>query len=223
MAKTDIGLVPGTLQKSTSGGFAVANNATLESHNTFVYVYYRCGSNGRVATLRRKHYLADALCNIGSEGEDVFIFKQSYWFDERGREMFDAPRADGTRQSVKLHMSPNNLGWYWIEPIKDPSVVRQLLVDNKIFVQSVVAPIISLKAPAWFKWPCVPDVVAPLVSDVSQGMLVPLNPHTGVSMNRPAKLTGYEILVRMHVVLGHCGLATLLTTLASLPGTKGMI
>jgi hypothetical protein len=29
------------------------------------------------------------------------------------------------------------------------------------------------------------------------------NPHTGSSMGRPPKLTGLEILVRAHVVLGH--------------------
>ena len=42
-------------------------------------------------------------------------------------------------------------------------------------------------------------------------------------MNRPAKLSGYEMLCRMHVVLGHPGLATMLNTLSLLKETKGMI
>ena len=54
-------------------------------------------------------------------------------------------------------------------------------------------------------------------------ILAPINPHTGVSMSRPAKLTGYEILVRMHIVLGHASVPAVLSTLARMPKTANMI
>ena len=68
------------------------------------------------------------------------MHKQSYWFDAAtGREVY-MPERDGKRESIKLHMSSNNLGWYWIEEIKDPSVIRQLLAGANVLVKDVIAP-----------------------------------------------------------------------------------
>jgi hypothetical protein len=33
---------------------------------THLYIYYRCGVDVKLVTVRRKHYLPNALCNIGS-------------------------------------------------------------------------------------------------------------------------------------------------------------
>ena len=223
VAKTLLGVIPGTKRSATSN-FAVANDKTIGSTVTHYHAYYRCGVDGKIPTLRRKHYLPEALCNIGSEGEDVYCAKQGYWFDAPvGRVVFDALKPGETeRKQVKLHMSPNNLGWYWMEAITDAAVIRQLLVDNQVIVKDTIAPCIKM-LPQWFTWPCVPNVAADAIALVGQHVLAPINPHTGVSMNRPAKLSGYEILCRMHVVLGHPGLATMLITLAGLKGTAGMV
>lgn len=223
VAKTLLGMIPGTKRSATSN-FAVANDRTIGSTVTHYHAYYRCGVDGKIPTLRRKHYLPEALCNIGSEGEDVYCAKQGYWFDAPvGRVVFDALKPGETeRKQVKLHMSPNNLGWYWMEAITDAAVIRQLLVDNQVIVKDTIAPCIKM-LPQWFTWPCVPSVAADAIALVGQHVLAPINPHTGVSMNRPAKLSGYEILCRMHVVLGHPGLATMLITLAGLKGTAGMV
>ena len=152
---------------------------------------------------------------------------QAYHFAaDVGRVCIDALKPGATeRTRVRLHMSANNLGWYWIEPITEGHVIRELLIKNKETVADVIAPTISVKLPSWCAWPCTPEV---LESDqcfemLGQQILAPINPHTGVSMNRPAKLTGYELLCRMHVVLGHPGLATMLNTLGLMKETKGMI
>jgi hypothetical protein len=104
-------------------------------------------------------------------------------------------------------------------------VLRAALLKNKETVSDVIAPTISLKLPAWCTWPCTPAALEPdqCLEMIPQQILAPINPHTGVSMNRPAKLSGYEMLCRMHVVLGHPGLATMLNTLSLLKETKGMI
>ena len=191
-------------------------------------MYYRCGVDGKIPTVRRKHYLPQALCNIGSEGEDVYCAGQAYYFAaDVGRVCIDALQPGATeRTKVRLHMSANNLGWYWIEPITDPKVLRELLIKNKEPVVEVIAPTISInKLPMWCAWPCTPEVLEAdqCFEMLAQQILAPINPHTGVSMNRPAKLSGYEILCRMHVVLGHPGLATMLNTLGLLKTTQGMI
>ena len=88
----------------------------------------------------------------------------------------------------------------------DPKVLRELLIKNKEPVVDVIAPTISInKLPMWCAWPCTPEVLEAdqCFEMLTQQILAPINPHTGVSMNRPAKLNGYEILCRMHVVLGH--------------------
>ena len=226
VSKTMLGAIPGTKRAATSG-FAVADDSTLDSKVTYLFVYYRCGVDGKLPTVRRKHVLQGALCNIGSEGEDVYCHGQAYHFAaDVGRVCIDALKPGATeRTRVRLHMSANNLGWYWIEPITDSHVIRELLIKNKESVTDVIAPTIAVKLPSWCAWPCTPEV---LESDqcfegLNQQILAPINPHTGVSMNRPAKLNGYEMLCRMHVVLGHPGLATMLHTLGLMKHTKGMI
>ena len=152
---------------------------------TYLYIYYRCGVDGKLVTVRRKHYLPNALCNIGSEAEDVYCANQSYYFAaDVGRVCIDAPLPEATeRQRVRLHMSANNLGWYWIEEIKDPAVLRAALLKNKEAVSDVIAPTISLKLPEWCTWPCTP---AALETDqclemMPSQILAPINPHTGRS------------------------------------------
>ena len=230
VAKTKLGLIPGTSKPSASGGFTVGNNVTLQANETFYFAYYRCGTNGKVPTLRRRHLAPDALCNIGSEGEDVYFHGQSYWFAEDvGRVLYTARDSNGERQMLNLHMSANNLGWYWMEEITDPSVIRQLLKSHNAEVITPIAPQIAVpvlqQGGLWNCWPCVPNVIDGNLSiaQINDAILAPINPHTGVSMSRPAKLSGYEILCRMHIVMGHAGLATLLHTLSQLPGTAGMI
>ena len=252
IAKTTLGLIPGTEMANTSGGFAVGDNSTMEASVTNLHAYYRCGLNGaKVPVLRRKHMLPTALCNIGSEGEDVKKHKQKYVFDDGGRSMFFTPPAGGSMVEVKLHMSKNQLGWYWMEEIKDPTVIRELLAGAQVQPSSVVAPMIMQSGGY------LPEVCCLTVDDDTsitnpnpgsttiwcsqyteadaqlkpgvalQGMAsdvaAPINAHTGVSMSRPPKLTGYQILVRMHVVLGHASLATMLRTLARMPNTLGLI
>ncbi|KOO34385.1 hypothetical protein Ctob_016321, partial [Chrysochromulina tobinii] len=226
VSKTMLGAIPGTKRAATSG-FAVADDSMLDSKVTYLFVYYRCGVDGKLPTVRRKHVLQGALCNIGSEGEDVYCHGQAYHFAaDVGRVCIDALKPGATeRTRVRLHMSANNLGWYWIEPITDGNVIRELLLKNKETVTDVIAPTISVKLPSWCAWPCTPEVLESdqCFEELNQQILAPINPHTGVSMNRPAKLNGYEMLCRMHVVLGHPGLATMLHTLGLMKHTKGMI
>ena len=122
VAKSMLGAIPGT-KRTAASGFACADDSTLDSNVTHLYVYYRCGVDGKIPTVRRKHYLPRALCNIGSEGEDVYCAGQAYYFAaDVGRVCIDALQPGATeRTKVRLHMSANNLGWYWIEPISDPN------------------------------------------------------------------------------------------------------
>ncbi len=60
-----------------------------------------------------------------------------------------------------IQLSANNLGWYWIEEIKDPAVLRAALLKNKEVISDVIAPTISLKLPAWCTWPCTPAALEP--------------------------------------------------------------
>eukprot|EP00966_Prymnesium_polylepis_P245683 5683454-Prymnesium_polylepis.1 len=53
------------------------------------------------------------------------------------------------------------------------------------------------------------DLLAPTVG----GSKASASPHSAIGAGRQPKLTGLEILIRMHIVLSHCSLRTLLTTL----------
>ena len=75
VSKSMLGAIPGTKRAATSG-FAVADDSTLDSTVTYLYIYYRCGVDGKLVTVRRKHYLPNALCNIGSEAAAVYCATQ---------------------------------------------------------------------------------------------------------------------------------------------------
>ena len=116
-------------------GFATGNDEKMESQFTNWHAYYRCGANGvRIPTIRKKHYMPSALCNIGSEPEDVYLYKQAYWFSELdGRQVFLPDKETGlvdpaTSARVSLLMSPNHLGWYHMEEITEPEVIKQLIM-----------------------------------------------------------------------------------------------
>jgi hypothetical protein len=72
---------------------------------------------------------------VGFDAQDLAVdcHGQAYHFAaDVGRVCIDALKPGATeRTRVRLHMSANNLGWYWIEPITDGHVIRELLIKNK--------------------------------------------------------------------------------------------
>ena len=210
IAKTKLGLIPGTERQSDGGGFALGDDRVKETTVTNAHIYYRCGLDGtRVAVYRRKHFVPDGLCTIGSEGEDVNQYNMVYTHSKAdGRVVSDA-----TGNVVKLHMSPNGLGWYWMEECTDAEVIRMLLKGEQVTPIVQVPPSVSTLSTEAEGW-----VEQPKMFDAGTGVsmstpTLAANVHTGVSMGRPPKLSGYDILVRMHIVLGHAGLDTVLRTL----------
>ena len=135
--------------------------------------------------------------------------------------VYDALRPGETeRKQVKLHMSPNNLGWYWMEAITDAAVICQLLVDNKVIVPDDIAPCIQM-LPQWFTWPCSPSVATDAIALMGARRAGSDQPSHGYQ-HEPTCQTDW-IRNAVHVVLGHPGLGTLLVTLAGLKGTAGMV
>ena len=182
--------------------------------------------------------MPNALCNVGSEPEDVHLYKQAYWFSSAtGRKVFlpddiNTSATPDCKVQVSLLMSPNGLGWYHMEEIKDPSVIRQLLTDHQVVVHDTIAPIIKVNPVLTadvtsMSKPCMVVMGRMTIDEALQSLSIALqknststlmlNVQTGVNMNRPPKLTGYEILVRLHLLLGHAGLALMLATLAAMP------
>ena len=87
---------------------------------------------------------------------------QSYWFDASvGREVYLAPDEQGQRESLRLRMNGNNLGWYWMEEITDPSVIQQLLADAGAVVITPPVLGITLAVPQqpWSVWTVAPGVL----------------------------------------------------------------
>ena len=66
------------------------------------------------------------------------------------------------------------------------------------------------------------DSLRQRLRSVHMGTLM-VNPQTAVNMGRPPKLTGYEILVRLHLLLGHAGLALMLATISAMPDVAHVI
>ena len=70
-----------------------------------------------------------ALCNMGSEPEDVYLYNQAYWFGaDTCRRVFirndpSVPASPDCTLQGSLLMSPNRLGWYHMEKITDPAVI----------------------------------------------------------------------------------------------------
>ena len=129
VAKTLLGMIPGTRVKSSAdSSFAVGDDDTVSAQHTNWHAYYRCANGVKIPTLRKKHYMPNALYNIGSEPEDVYLYGQGYWFSSTtGRQVFitePGKSVDATCKRVSLLMSPNRLGWYHMEEIKDPHVIR---------------------------------------------------------------------------------------------------
>ena len=210
IAKTKLGLIPGTERQSDGGGFALGDDRVKETTVTNAHIYYRCGLDGtRVAVYRRKHFVPDGLCTIGSEGEDVNQYNMVYTHNKTDGRVV----CDSTGNVVKLHMSPNGLGWYWMEECNDAEVIRMLLKGEQVTPVVQVPPSVSTLSTDTEDW-----VEQPKMFDAGTGVslstpTLAANVHTGVSMGRPPKLSGYDILVRMHVVLAHSGLDTVLRTL----------
>ena len=106
-------------------------------------------------------------------------------------------------------MSSNGLGWWAAQPITDKNKIAELLCmlanTGSANAQRQVAT--SVK-------PMVGVVNTIAGKSLSLKVLIAGIGLTPVSMGRPPKLTGAEFLWRMHVVLGHPGMAVLLLTVA---------
>ena len=98
---------------------------------------------------------------------------------------------------VPLYMSANGLGWFRLVPITAPEEIRALLDAHHVHIPDGIPPSLSIAANSAL---CAPTV-APQHKEWA-------------GVRHPAKLTGLEILRRVHHALGHPHLDALLRTLA---------
>jgi len=191
----------------------------------------RIGANGTSqAGIWRMYDTSSCVANIFSETMEIYEKHTTLSYGRRYH------LVDGN--TLDMHMTDDGLGWLQIKAITEPTSLRKLMaiVDMGTFERRETNGLLVLGGPErlvqcpelqpMLLFVRAYDVALSMASFDSVAVLTAFNPDTirsGIGMGRAPAITGFELLQRMHVVLGHASIDDMIATLKLTRGIKAGI